>query len=94
MADNFEQVNCNLCGSSDYKIVFKPRYDLEKDKDCAVKFRSSGDELLIDQLVACKKCGFMYINPRLKSDIILDAYASGEDETFYLTDEGERKHFW
>lgn len=93
MTDNFEQVNCNLCGSSDYKIIFKARHDLEKDKDYAVKFRSSGDELLIDQLVACKKCGFMYINPRLKPDIILGAYASGEDKTFISQTKGREITF-
>jgi len=80
--NNFEQVNCNLCGKSEYKVIFKARYDLEKDKDYAVKFRSSGDELLIDQLVRCGNCGFIYINPRLKSEIILDSYAVGDDNVF------------
>ena len=35
----------------------------------------------------------MYINPRLKSDIILDAYASGEDETFISQMKGRENTF-
>ena len=80
--DKFEYINCNLCGNSSHKVIFKARYDLEKDKDYAVKFRSSGDELLIDQVVRCNNCGFIYVNPRLKSEIILDSYAAGEDKVF------------
>ncbi len=93
MSDNFEKVNCNLCGNSEYKVIFEPRYDLEKDKDYAAKFRSSGDELLIDQLVACKNCGFLYINPRLKHNIILDAYRNGSDETFVSQVKGREVTF-
>ena len=79
---NFEQVACNLCADSNYKVIFPAKYSLEKDKDYALKFRSSGDELLIDQLVECSKCGLIYINPRLRKDIILDAYSKGEDKVF------------
>jgi SAM-dependent methyltransferase len=46
------------------------------------KFRASGDELLIDRLVRCRSCGFQYVNPRLRDDLILAGYSEGEDPAY------------
>lgn len=79
---SFENVRCNLCGSNSYSIVHEARYEDEKDEDLAMKFRASGDEMLIDQVVKCKKCGLVYINPRLIPNLIIKGYSEGSDETF------------
>ncbi|MBW2992609.1 hypothetical protein KY345_05320, partial [Candidatus Woesearchaeota archaeon] len=63
---SMEHVKCEVCGSDDFKIIYKPKYKEETQKDLIEKYRSSGDETLIDQVVRCNKCGFIYINPRLK----------------------------
>jgi 2-polyprenyl-3-methyl-5-hydroxy-6-metoxy-1,4-benzoquinol methylase len=78
----FEAVSCDLCGSKKYSIIYGAEYEKEKDVNLADKFRASGDELLIDQLVKCSRCGLIYINPRIKSDLIIGGYSEGSDETF------------
>ena len=80
--DSLDSVACNLCGSDDYEIIFPSRYDNIRPNDIAQIFRSSGDEILLDQLVLCKQCGLKYLNPRLPQGLILEGYSNGTDETF------------
>ena len=77
-----EHVGCFLCGADDYDVVYNAQYENEKDFDLVDKFRASGDELLIDQLVRCRRCAFQYVNPRLRGDLILSGYTQGEDPTY------------
>jgi 2-polyprenyl-3-methyl-5-hydroxy-6-metoxy-1,4-benzoquinol methylase len=77
-----EHVACAVCGSSDHEVVLEAQYENEKDLDLIQKFRASGDELLIDRLVKCRRCGLQYISPRLRGDLILASYAEGEDPVY------------
>jgi 2-polyprenyl-3-methyl-5-hydroxy-6-metoxy-1,4-benzoquinol methylase len=77
-----EHVACAVCGSTEHEVVLEARYENEKDLDLIEKFRASGDELLIDRLVRCRRCGLQYISPRLRSDLILSSYAEGEDPVY------------
>jgi SAM-dependent methyltransferase len=86
-----EQISCFLCDADDYDVVYEAQYEREKDADLVEKFRASGDELLIDQLVRCRRCGFQYVNPRLRGHLILDSYREGEDRT-YLSQLEAREH--
>jgi len=78
----FETISCNICGGNDYSIVYPAMSGREKDLDLVKKFRASGDELLVDQVVKCKRCGLQFINPRLKPEIIIQSYSEGSDEIF------------
>jgi SAM-dependent methyltransferase len=77
-----ESVPCFLCGADDFDVVYEAQYNREKDADPVQKFRASGDELLIDQLVKCRGCSFQYVNPRLRGDLIFSGYTDGEDPTY------------
>jgi SAM-dependent methyltransferase len=77
-----EHVACGLCGADDAEVIYEARYDREKDADLVSKFRASGDELLIDRLVRCRRCQLQYVNPRLAAPLILESYAEGEDPTY------------
>lgn len=79
---SFETVVCTICGSGKYSVIYVADYNLEKDKDLAQKFRASGDELLVEQLVKCADCGLVFINPRLKSSLVTKGYEEGSDEVF------------
>jgi 2-polyprenyl-3-methyl-5-hydroxy-6-metoxy-1,4-benzoquinol methylase len=79
-ASAFEAVPCNICGGTDHRVVY-PAADRSK-AELAVEFRSSGDEPLRDRLVACVKCGLQFVSPRLRGDVILNAYQEGTDEVF------------
>ena len=89
-----EQVPCSLCGArEDYDVVYEAQYDAEKDTNLIEKYRASGDELLIDRLVRCRSCGFQYVNPRLRADLILSAYSDGEDPTYISQVEARERTF-
>jgi 2-polyprenyl-3-methyl-5-hydroxy-6-metoxy-1,4-benzoquinol methylase len=88
-----ENVACNLCGANDFEVVYPPNYELAKPDEILNTFRSSGDEKLLDQLVRCKNCGLQYLNPRLRSDVVIQGYSSGSDETFISQIEGRERTF-
>ena len=78
----FDSVKCDLCGFDKYKIIYSSRYSGKTIEELKKMYRASGDDLLIDQLVKCKKCGLIYVNPRIKSEMIIKGYSEGSDETF------------
>lgn len=88
-----ESVACNLCGADDYAVVYPPRYDMAQPEEIEHSFRSSGDEILVDQLVRCRRCGLQYLNPRLRQNLILEGYSNGTDETFVSQIEGRERTF-
>jgi len=89
----FESVKCNLCGADDYDIIFKSKHGKVSEQELVEKFRSSGDETLIDQVVKCNKCGFVYINPRIKSELVVKGYTGGSDENFVSQARGREMTF-
>lgn len=90
----FETIDCNLCNSKTFKIIYPEDYSKEKDKDLVQKFRASGDELLIDRVVECVFCGLNFINPRIKGNIIVDSYSQGEDQVFVSQANAREKTFF
>lgn len=88
-----ESVPCNLCGANDFEIVYQPRYEEAKPDQILNTFRSSGDEVLLDQLVRCRRCGLQYLNPRLGADVVLEGYGAGSDETFISQAAGRERTF-
>ncbi len=86
MPDRFlEIVPCNICGSVGFRVLQPSRYDVDSLHDMADltrTFRSSSDQRLNHQLVACARCGLQYVSPRLRADVILEGYAGGTDEQF------------
>lgn len=92
--DLLEDVQCNLCGANDYSVIYPARYDShETSEDIMASFRSSGDEILSDQLVRCNQCSLQYLNPRLKHNLILEGYSSGTDENFVSQAAAREKTF-
>ncbi len=88
-----ENIPCNLCGADDYEVVYPPRYEDARPDDILETFRSSGDEILVDQLVRCKQCGLQYLTPRLKSDVVITGYSEGTDEAFISQNKGRELTF-
>jgi SAM-dependent methyltransferase len=81
---SLEHVSCAICGVDEYEVVLPARTapGKQEESDLVRKFRASGDELLVDQLVRCRRCGLQYVNPRLRGDLILDAYTEGDDPAY------------
>jgi hypothetical protein len=60
----FEYVGCDLCGSDDAKLLF-----LKRGRLTGFNFR----------IVKCRKCGLIYVNPRLSKDSLKSLY----NESYY-----------
>ena len=89
-----ERLDCPNCREKNFKIIKDANYSNINDLNDLIKiYKSSADELLIDQLVECKDCNFQYLNPRIKSEIIYNSYTENEDETHVLQDRLRYKTF-
>lgn len=91
--NQLEYIKCNICDSDSYSVIHKAKYEKEQVPDLKEKFKSSGDETLIDQVVKCNNCGLIYVNPRLKSDLIVEGYSEGSDENFVSQAKGRELTF-
>jgi len=86
----FEEIKCNLCGSENYKVKIKPDIENYDPKDV---FSASGGIMGTQQVVRCKDCGLLYVNPRIKEDIIINSYSDAEDELYVSQEENRIKTF-
>ncbi|MFH1369613.1 MAG: class I SAM-dependent methyltransferase [Elusimicrobiota bacterium] len=86
----FENINCNLCGSDDYRIKYYPsvtEYNVDNI------FSASGSVMGTQQIVKCSKCGLIYVQPRVKDDIVTNAYRKSTDELYVSQADAREKTF-
>ena len=86
-----EQINCNICGTKEYTIVY-PALDTNAE-NVVKRFKSSGDEPSKDQIVRCNNCGLVYVNPRIPPSKIIEGYSEGTDERFVSQANAREKTF-
>lgn len=92
--DYLEKINCPGCNWNEFKILRKSKYANIKNYEDLIKiYKSSADELLLDQLCKCNKCELVYLNPRIKSEIIYQSYTDNLDEQHISQDEQRFKTF-
>ncbi|MBF0415499.1 MAG: class I SAM-dependent methyltransferase [Magnetococcales bacterium] len=78
-----ERVTCPVCGQREYDVLRGATYDSGVSlPDLRRMYCASSDKGLLDQLVRCLGCGLVYLNPRVRRDIILDGYRSARDPLF------------
>lgn len=76
-----QKINCPSCNCSNYSVLKSSNYEEIKDlQDLLNIYKSSGDATMMDQLVLCNICDFIFLNPRIKSEIILKSYSENLDE--------------
>jgi len=76
---SYESVVCNLCGADDPAVLL-PALPPNGGEH---QFAASGESPLRDRLVRCKKCGLVYVSPRLKQQAIESGYEN-VDNTVYI----------
>lgn len=82
-----ETILCPLCAATTFTVIYPGNFPEEISQNFLTEvYRSSSDQAIFEQVVRCNKCELVYLNPRLCSDIIIDSYAQGEDETFVEQD--------
>lgn len=85
---NLENVTCNICGADDFDIVY-PELPGLNELDPKDLFSSSSHSISMEQIVKCKKCGLVYVNPRFKSKVIVSGYSGAVDHD-YISQEKAR----
>jgi len=74
--------------------VLKPaNYAGLKPEELPEVFKSSSDSLLMDQVAECDQCHLVYLNPRMKADVIVKSYKDAVDPTFLSQNEFRIKTF-
>ena len=86
-----QSVSCCICRGASYSVVY-PALSVE-NIDPVGTFKSSGDQPTRDQVVRCSGCGLVYVNPRLKAELIVKGYAEGEDPRFVSQARGRELTF-
>jgi len=73
-----EYIACNLCGSKNFKVLYKTeRTDFGVDE-----YAPTGNvHANFGQIVKCAGCGLVYINPRERSEDIVNKYRDVVDPT-------------
>ena len=90
----FQEINCPLCGSADYTLVQPARYPASVDeRQLKQIFRAASDHALWDQVVRCRVCDLVYINPRPRAELILEGYAQAEDPVFAAQNDARIRGF-
>lgn len=64
MKNNWEESECNLCGSKDYKLLYKSNFNFELVDSHFSQYSVHAD------IVRCNNCSLTYESPREKIDII------------------------
>ena len=77
---DLEYIKCNLCGQDNYQVLYPA---VPESKQAVIREYSAGSsEILKDQVVKCNNCSFVYINPRPKSEDIVEGYSAAKDELY------------
>ncbi len=74
-------VKCNLCGQDEYDVRFPDTMMTEELEVAAFSCTSPGYGHHA-QIVQCKRCGYVYANPRWPEDALMAAYTAVEDKTY------------
>ncbi len=89
-----ENNDCNLCGSNNFRILKLADYShINSLEDFYKNYSSSSDSKLLDQLVKCKNCSFVYVNPRVNSEVSLTGYQEAIDPRHHEQDHYRVKSF-
>jgi 2-polyprenyl-3-methyl-5-hydroxy-6-metoxy-1,4-benzoquinol methylase len=85
-------IACPLCGSDGYVVLVPSRYPENLTAEQLQQaFRASSDEKLMDQLVRCRDCDLVYVNPRIEDGLLVESYESAVDPAF-IEQNQERIH--
>ena len=88
----FETVPCPLCGEAAFDII-KPSKYAAGPRGLGAGYSASSSHQLMDQVVRCCSCAMHYVNPRLRSDLIIDSYTAAEDPTFVAQNKSRIRSF-
>ena len=78
-----EEIPCPACQAKEYTVLQPPQYPSGlSNENLRAVYLASSDRVLMDQLVQCRSCSLVYLNPRIGQEIILSGYKNAVDPTF------------
>ena len=93
MNNKYEFVKCPLCNRNDYEIIIHQTKKIGRGKKYFEAIFNSSSSIFCDQVVRCKKCNFIYLNPRIKQKIINKGYSFSKDRKFISQNKNRIKTF-
>ena len=83
-----ETVECPNCGSGHFRALRPARYPENLSEAELLKiYSASSDHALFDAIVQCDDCSLVYLNPRIRKDLIIESYSSAVDPRFIAQNE-------
>lgn len=83
-----ETVKCPNCGGSHFKTIRPAQYPQNLSEAELLKiYSASSDHALFDAMVQCDDCLLVYLNPRIRKDLIIESYSSAVDPRFIAQNE-------
>lgn len=92
--DLMESVPCSICGADDYAVVYRafaPRGF--EEVALTERFAASSGVSAGEQVVRCRRCGLVYMNPRINRALILSGYAEADNSSYVSQSEGRLRTF-
>jgi len=91
----FEHVPCNFCGTTDTDILFDADVKkIPKTKEDFINiYSSSSSEVFYERVLRCKKCGFIYLSPRPRRELIINGYSLAQDLRYVSQEKGRQITF-
>ena len=85
-------IKCPICDIENYEVVYKNNLDNNEDERDKVKqFMYASGSKKLGQIVKCRKCGLIYVNPQ--EGKIEELYSKTEDKVYELSKEGRKITF-
>lgn len=69
-----QYINCNLCGSNDYEVLWDKTEREKQGILYSVVIRDKDGNIVQGRNVICKTCGLVYVNPRLGDEELKEFY--------------------
>ncbi|MBU1129901.1 class I SAM-dependent methyltransferase, partial [Patescibacteria group bacterium] len=82
-------VKCNLCGKDDCEVYIRSLCVGDQDK--SRKFATTSNYVGSENIVKCKNCGLIYVNPQIEQKEIIEGYTNA-DEKYYVKEEKARSN--
>jgi SAM-dependent methyltransferase len=84
----FQFIDCPLCGTKEFDVVKEGSYPTTIPlEDVKQRFHASSDHELLDQVVRCRRCALIYVNPRIDARVLTSGYSDAEDPQFVAQNE-------
>jgi 2-polyprenyl-3-methyl-5-hydroxy-6-metoxy-1,4-benzoquinol methylase len=81
--DIIEVIRCPNCGSAAYHTIIPARYPPNLSRADLLKiYSASSNHILFDAMVRCHDCSLVYLNPRIRKNLIIEGYSDAADPTF------------